>query len=127
VLELVAGGFETTQHLIEMMVSHLADHPALWDRLGEDRTLIPKAIEEMLRWRSPVQALDRRAEMSSSTASIPTNSWVTVAYGSTAGTNASSTSRTTTSTGASRQSRSRRRPLLPRRAGLARRTTRRGS
>ena len=83
-LELVAGGFETTQHLIEMLVSHLADHPALWDRLGADRTLIPKAIEEMLRWRSPVQALGRRAteDVVLHDVTIPANSWVTVAYGS---------------------------------------------
>ncbi len=83
-LELVAGGFETTQHLIEMLVSHLADHPALWGRLGADRSLIPKAIEEMLRWRSPVQALGRRAteDVVLHGVTIPENSWVTVAYGS---------------------------------------------
>jgi cytochrome P450 len=83
-LELVAGGFETTQHLIEMLLSHLADHPDLWARLGDDRSLIPKAIEEMLRWRSPVQALGRRAteDIVLHGVTIPANSWVTVTYGS---------------------------------------------
>ena len=83
-LELVTGGFETTQHLIEMLISHLADHPDLWARLGEDRALIPKAIEEMLRWRSPVQALGRQAteDVVLHGVTIPENAWVTVAYGS---------------------------------------------
>ena len=83
-LELVTGGFETTQHLIEMLMSHLADHPELWERLREDRTLVPKAIEEMLRWRSPVQALGRRTteDFVLRDVTIPANSWVTVVYGS---------------------------------------------
>ena len=83
-LELVTGGFETTQHLIESLVHHLADHPKLWARLRADRGLVPKAIEEMLRFRSPTQALGRRplgdAELHG--VAIAADSWVTVVYGS---------------------------------------------
>ena len=83
-LELVTGGFETTQHLIESLVDHLADHPELWSRMRADRTLVPKAIEEMLRFRSPTQALGRRplADVELHGITIPANSWVTVVYGS---------------------------------------------
>ena len=83
-LELVTGGFETTQHLIESLLDHLADHPELWSRMRADRTLVPKAIEEMLRFRSPTQALGRRplADVELHGITIPANSWVTVVYGS---------------------------------------------
>ena len=59
-LELVTGGFETTQHLIESLLDHVCDRPELWARLRAERELVPKAIEEMLRFRSPTQALGRR-------------------------------------------------------------------
>jgi cytochrome P450 len=83
-LELVTGGFETTQHLIESLLDHLADHPELWARLRADRSLVPKAIEEMLRFRSPTQALGRRPvqDVEHHGVRIPANSWVTVVYGS---------------------------------------------
>lgn len=59
-LHLLAGGFETTQHLIELLISLLADRPDLWRRLGEERSLIDSAIEELLRWDAPFQASRRR-------------------------------------------------------------------
>jgi cytochrome P450 len=60
-LHLLTGGFETTQHLVEMLISLYADRPDLWSRLRADRTLIDRAIEEMLRWEAPVQTVRRRA------------------------------------------------------------------
>jgi cytochrome P450 len=60
-LTLIAGGLETTQHLVEMLAHLLADRPDLWQRLREDRSLIDPAIEEMLRWDAPFQAGRRRA------------------------------------------------------------------
>jgi cytochrome P450 len=83
-LELITAGFETTQHLIELLLSHLADDPALWRRLRDDRTLVPGAIEEMLRWRSPVQALGRRAtkNVAFRDVTVPAGSWLTTLYGS---------------------------------------------
>ena len=59
-LHLLTGGFETTQHLVEMLISLLADRPELWTRLRLERGLIDTAIEEMLRWEAPVQAQRRR-------------------------------------------------------------------
>jgi len=60
-LQLLTGGFHTTQHLVEMLLSLLADRHDLWRRLREDRALVPAAIEEMLRYDAPVQAIPRRA------------------------------------------------------------------
>jgi cytochrome P450 len=83
-LELVTGGFETTQHLIESLLDHLADRPELWTRLRDDRALVPVAIEEMLRFRSPTQALGRRPveDVEHHGERIPADSWITIAYGS---------------------------------------------
>ena len=82
-LELVTGGFETTQHLIESLVDHVADHPELWARLREDRTLVPKAIEEMLACAAPRRRSGPAPPRTwSCTASRSPQSWVTVVYGS---------------------------------------------
>ena len=59
-LHLLAGGLETTQHLVELLISLLADRPDLWQQLSEDHSLIGPAIEEMLRWDAPFQASRRR-------------------------------------------------------------------
>ena len=55
---LAAAGNETTNRLISWTGKVLADHPDQRRELREDRSLIPNAIEEMLRFEapSPVQA-----------------------------------------------------------------------
>jgi cytochrome P450 len=55
---LAAAGNETTTRLIGWTGKVLADHPDQRQRLVEDRTLVPNAIEELLRYEapSPVQA-----------------------------------------------------------------------
>jgi cytochrome P450 len=60
-LHLLAGGFETTMHLVENLLSLFADRQDLWKRLREERGLIDVAVEEMLRWDSPFQTSRRRA------------------------------------------------------------------
>jgi cytochrome P450 len=83
-LHLLTGGFHTTQHLIEQLLSHLADDPALWTRMRADRSLIDAAIEEMLRWDAPVQALKRRAvvDVELHGVTIPAGSVVGLVFGS---------------------------------------------
>lgn len=49
---LVAAGSETTRNTITAGMLALMDSPDDWDALREDRTLLPAAIEEMLRWAS---------------------------------------------------------------------------
>jgi len=49
---LVAAGTETTRNTIAVGVAALAARPDDWVRLREDRSLVPGAVEEMLRWAS---------------------------------------------------------------------------
>ena len=60
VILLFAAGFETTTNLIGNGLLALLDHPDQLQRLRDDRTLMRTAVEELLRWDSPVQ-LDGRS------------------------------------------------------------------
>ena len=60
ILLLVAGN-ETTTNLIGNAVLEFIAHPAELARLRADMSLLPAAIEEVLRFNSPVQATVRRA------------------------------------------------------------------
>jgi cytochrome P450 len=57
---LVAGNVTTT-NLITNAVQTLLHHPKQLARLREDMSLLPSAIEEVLRYRSPVQFMFRVA------------------------------------------------------------------
>jgi hypothetical protein len=56
---LVFAGHETTRSLIANGTLILAQRPALWRRLRERPELLDGAIEEMLRFESPVQKISR--------------------------------------------------------------------
>jgi cytochrome P450 len=58
---LFAAGHETTVNLIGNGFYSLLRHPEQWRILRADPTLIPNAIEEILRFESPVQAVGRTA------------------------------------------------------------------
>lgn len=58
---LLIAGFETTVNLIGNTVHALLQRPELWRRLAEDPTLVDAAIEETLRFDSPVQRTARVA------------------------------------------------------------------
>jgi cytochrome P450 len=58
---LLVAGNETTRNLIALGTLALIEHPAECARLVEDPTLIPGAVEEMLRWSSPVTHMARAA------------------------------------------------------------------
>lgn len=55
------AGLDTVTASLDCMLSYLAQHPDHRRRLVEDPSLIPHAIEEMLRWESPVQGVVRVA------------------------------------------------------------------
>jgi cytochrome P450 len=59
--QLFAAGFETTTNLIGNGLLALLDHPDQLARLRADRSLVRPAVEEVLRWDSPVQASGRTA------------------------------------------------------------------
>jgi cytochrome P450 len=56
---LLAAGTETTTNLIDNAVICLADHPSELARVLENPALVPSMIEEVLRFRSPGQAMFR--------------------------------------------------------------------
>lgn len=58
-ITLLLGGNETTMNLLGNMLHILAERPALWQRVQEDRSLIDPIIEETLRMESPVQRMAR--------------------------------------------------------------------
>ncbi|RSN06911.1 cytochrome P450 [Streptomyces sp. WAC 05977] len=58
---LLVAGHETTTNLIGNGVLALLNHPEQHRKLAEDRSKIPNAIEEMLRYDSPVQLTTRLA------------------------------------------------------------------
>jgi cytochrome P450 len=73
-LILVAGN-ETTTNLIGNAVLTFAEHPGVWERLRQQPELLPSAIEEVLRYRSPVQSMFRvtKEEATLAGATIPAN------------------------------------------------------
>ncbi|MGA9361160.1 MAG: cytochrome P450 [Mycobacterium sp.] len=58
---LLVAGNETTRNLIALGTLALIEHPAQRRLLVDDPSLIPGAVEEMLRWNSPVVHMARAA------------------------------------------------------------------
>jgi cytochrome P450 len=50
---LIAAGSETTRNAIALGMAALIEHPEQWDLLRHDRSVLPSAVEEALRWSSP--------------------------------------------------------------------------
>lgn len=82
ILLLIAGN-ETTTNLIGNLLNILAERPALWQQLREERRLVETAIEETLRYESPVQRLSRvpTRDVEVSGVKIPAGDLVTVYFG----------------------------------------------
>lgn len=59
--QLLVGGNETTRNLVSGGLVALAEHRDQWERLRRDRSLVPTAIEELLRWTTPVISFFRTA------------------------------------------------------------------
>jgi cytochrome P450 len=60
-VQLLVAGNETTRNMISGGLVALAERPADWERLRRDRALVPTAVEEMLRWTTPVVSFMRTA------------------------------------------------------------------
>jgi cytochrome P450 family 142 subfamily A polypeptide 1 len=58
-LLILVGGDETTRHTISGGTEQLIRHRDQWDMLQKDPGLVPSAIEEMLRWTSPLKNMCR--------------------------------------------------------------------
>jgi cholest-4-en-3-one 26-monooxygenase len=60
-LLLTVAGNETTRNLMSGAMDTFFQHPDQWQRLLDDRSLLPRAVEEMLRFVSPVMNFRRTA------------------------------------------------------------------
>ncbi|OLO99280.1 cytochrome [Mycolicibacterium porcinum] len=58
-LLILIGGDETTRHTLSGGTDQLLRHRDQWERLVADQSLLPGAIEETLRWTSPVKNMCR--------------------------------------------------------------------
>ncbi|BBZ57433.1 cytochrome P450 [Mycolicibacterium phocaicum] len=58
-LLILIGGDETTRHTLSGGTEQLMRNRDQWDRLVADPSLMPGAIEEMLRWTSPIKNMCR--------------------------------------------------------------------
>lgn len=58
-LLILIGGDETTRHTLSGGTEQLMRNRDQWDRLAADPSLMPGAIEEMLRWTSPIKNMCR--------------------------------------------------------------------
>jgi cholest-4-en-3-one 26-monooxygenase len=60
-LLLTVAGNETTRNLISGGMAAFFDHPDQWEMLCNDRSLLPSAVEEMLRFVTPVMNFRRQS------------------------------------------------------------------
>jgi cytochrome P450 family 142 subfamily A polypeptide 1 len=60
-LLILVGGDETTRHVITEGALALIEHPAERQKLVENPSRIPVAVEELLRWVSPIKNMNRTA------------------------------------------------------------------
>ena len=58
---LLIAGNETTTNLLSNMLNHISYKPNIWEELRQNKDLVDAAIEETLRFDSPVHWVSRRA------------------------------------------------------------------
>ena len=81
---LVDAGLDTTINAMSNVALLFSRYPQQWERLRADRTRIPAAFNEILRWESPVQAFARgvTADYDMDGVILPAGSRVLLLYGS---------------------------------------------
>jgi cholest-4-en-3-one 26-monooxygenase len=70
-LLLLVGGAETTRTVIATALDALIRHPGQWRRLRDDPSLIPDAVEEFIRWTTPILNMCRVAARDTEVAGVP--------------------------------------------------------
>jgi cytochrome P450 len=55
------AGLDTVTATLDCLFAYLAQHPEQRQRLVDDPSIIPSAVEELLRWETPVMAVVRKA------------------------------------------------------------------
>ena len=56
----ISGGAETTRTAISHGLRAFVDHPEQWEAMAADPSLVPGAVEEVLRWVTPLNNMFRR-------------------------------------------------------------------
>jgi len=79
--DVIVGGTETTTHLIGNLFFNLCHDPALYERVRDDRSLVPAAVEETLRISGPVQILFRVPDRDATLGGVVVPAGSTVALG----------------------------------------------
>jgi cytochrome P450 len=85
VFQLVMAGFDTTVNLIASGALALLTHPEQLTRLREEPSLLPAAIEELLRYTNPLNHATERfttTDVTIGDVAIPTGEWVLLATSS---------------------------------------------
>ena len=57
----ISGGAETTRTVIARGLAVLAEHPEQWEAMAAEPALVPKAVEELIRWVTPLNNFFRTA------------------------------------------------------------------
>ncbi|MFB6720685.1 cytochrome P450 [Kribbella sp. NPDC056345] len=83
-MDYIAPSLDTTIHAISSMIHLLAANPDQWKLLRNDRTLVPHAINEVLRLESPIQRFSRLSttDVTIEGHIVPAGSRVVLLYGS---------------------------------------------
>jgi cytochrome P450 family 142 subfamily A polypeptide 1 len=67
----ISGGAETTRTVVARGLVELARHPDQWDAMAADPSLVPGAVEELIRWVTPLNNFFRTATRDASIAGTP--------------------------------------------------------
>jgi cytochrome P450 len=83
-IDYIAPSLDTTISAISNALYLLGTHPEQWQRLKEDPALIPGAVNEIVRYESPLRAFARRVSCDTEIAgvAIPSGAQVLVMYAS---------------------------------------------
>jgi cytochrome P450 len=83
-MALLVAGNETTRHLVSGGAAALAEHPEQRALLAREPARIGSAVEECLRWVTPVQAFGRTATRDTELRGVPIDAgdWVVMLYAS---------------------------------------------
>ena len=57
----ISGGAETTRTVIARGLAVLAEHPEQWEAMAADPSRVPRAVEELIRWVTPLNNFFRTA------------------------------------------------------------------
>jgi len=68
---MIAGGAETTRTVIAHGLHVLSEHPEAWEAMAANPDMIPQAVEELIRWVTPLNNMFRRVVSDTELAGTP--------------------------------------------------------